>query len=365
MNNKPLFHLLIATLLLPSFALAESAPTPTFHHHRRHHRRHHHPRVILVKPEEAEIPTVEPVIVTAHPLSDTQLASLNANISANAPRMQSPALRATMSDFSPDKETLRIAAQGSADFSPHDQASCSTVDMRPQFGDLRNQDGVGWCFAEAGADLLSQKLGKRVSMMDLSILYYQQNGIVQQSKTPSSQMADWAGGSTAYAMAAVAHRGNICSEAEMPDDFSQAYLAKPLKAGEDISSRLNRVQILDKDYFRHINDAVSNKLQNSDITCTAANDLREMFPMLNLPTLIAALKDGDDALSVLNWLRQLDCRNPIPVPKDLNIVDETAKEGEGQTLMANIDANLNRGQALGISYNYGPFNLGSKYTAGK
>jgi hypothetical protein len=47
--------------------------------------------------------------------------------------------------------------------------ACSTIDLRPKLGAPRDQGDSGWCFAHTAADLLSVKLGKRVSAYDLAI----------------------------------------------------------------------------------------------------------------------------------------------------------------------------------------------------
>lgn len=49
---------------------------------------------------------------------------------------------------------------------------CSPIDLRPKLGPPRDQDDTGWCFAHTAADLLSAKLGKRVSAYDLAINYH-------------------------------------------------------------------------------------------------------------------------------------------------------------------------------------------------
>lgn len=46
---------------------------------------------------------------------------------------------------------------------------CSKVDLRPQFGPVTNQDGTGWCYAYAAADLVSFKLKKPVSPVDIAL----------------------------------------------------------------------------------------------------------------------------------------------------------------------------------------------------
>ncbi|MBL7542656.1 MAG: hypothetical protein JNL11_02520 [Bdellovibrionaceae bacterium] len=46
------------------------------------------------------------------------------------------------------------------------------TDLRNQaLGEVRDQDSIGWCYAFAGADLLTYKLGRKVSAVDLAMNY--------------------------------------------------------------------------------------------------------------------------------------------------------------------------------------------------
>lgn len=47
--------------------------------------------------------------------------------------------------------------------------SCSRIDLRPSLGEPRDQRESGWCFAHVAADLLTQKIGERVSASDLAL----------------------------------------------------------------------------------------------------------------------------------------------------------------------------------------------------
>lgn len=49
--------------------------------------------------------------------------------------------------------------------------SCETVDLRDQLGPILNQDGAGLCYAYTTADIVSFKLGKRVSPVDIALQY--------------------------------------------------------------------------------------------------------------------------------------------------------------------------------------------------
>lgn len=49
--------------------------------------------------------------------------------------------------------------------------SCAAVDYRSDLGPPRNQGDTSWCFAHTSADLVSQSIGQRVSAFDLAAQY--------------------------------------------------------------------------------------------------------------------------------------------------------------------------------------------------
>lgn len=49
--------------------------------------------------------------------------------------------------------------------------TCENVDLREQLGPVQNQDGTGLCYAYTAADLVSFKMGRRVSPLDIALQY--------------------------------------------------------------------------------------------------------------------------------------------------------------------------------------------------
>jgi hypothetical protein len=50
-------------------------------------------------------------------------------------------------------------------------STCSDIDLRPSLGPARDQGISMWCYAHSAADLVSQKIGQRVSAFDLATTY--------------------------------------------------------------------------------------------------------------------------------------------------------------------------------------------------
>ncbi|AZZ38123.1 hypothetical protein CIK05_15380 [Bdellovibrio sp. qaytius] len=49
--------------------------------------------------------------------------------------------------------------------------TCENIDLRDQLGPVLNQDGTGLCYAYSAADIISFKLGRRVSPVDIALQY--------------------------------------------------------------------------------------------------------------------------------------------------------------------------------------------------
>lgn len=50
-------------------------------------------------------------------------------------------------------------------------SQCESVDLRSKLGPILNQDGTGLCYAYTAADLVSYRLGRRVSPVDIALQY--------------------------------------------------------------------------------------------------------------------------------------------------------------------------------------------------
>ncbi|RZA00092.1 MAG: hypothetical protein EOP11_18685, partial [Proteobacteria bacterium] len=69
------------------------------------------------------------------------------------------ALEVPMNEYKPFKE--RTSA-----------GSCRPTNLSKEMGPVRNQSGMGWCFASVAADILSHAVKKRLSDVDLSLQYF-------------------------------------------------------------------------------------------------------------------------------------------------------------------------------------------------
>lgn len=114
------------------------------------------------------------------------------------------------------------------------QDNCSTINLdTTALGSNRNQDNSNWCFANVAADLLSYKLGKKVSSADVKINY--DKWYLKEHPWLNAIYGKQEGGITRVALQTTLEAG-VCLE----DDFPSGIRAKfKLKAGQGIPKAKN------------------------------------------------------------------------------------------------------------------------------
>lgn len=97
---------------------------------------------------------------------------------------------------------------------------CSPVDLREKFGEVRNQDSVGWCYAFAAADMLSFKTGVRVSATDIAVNHTaQEKSHLKRVMTGKGELdLSERGGYPYFALEQSIKRG-VCRESDSPSEF--------------------------------------------------------------------------------------------------------------------------------------------------
>jgi hypothetical protein len=100
------------------------------------------------------------------------------------------------------------------------EASCSPVDLRAQVGAVRDQGNSDWCASFVGADLISAKLGYRVSATSVGINYYYSKRSAFEEKF-LNQMMQIPAGEFGGALMTTVLQTNLpsenCNEADLPD----------------------------------------------------------------------------------------------------------------------------------------------------
>lgn len=109
---------------------------------------------------------------------------------------------------------------------------CSRIDLRNDvLGPARDQGQIGWCFAFTAADLISHRIGKRVSVSDLAMNYYRK--FDGKAASEEYQKGFQESGGVGKALE-VARDTGVCLEKDMP---SNNFLTFDLRSGK-ISERV-------------------------------------------------------------------------------------------------------------------------------
>lgn len=116
--------------------------------------------------------------------------------------------------------------------------SCGEFDLRSQFGAVRDQGHIGWCYAFAYADLLGQtlkmKVPDKVSAMDVATTYASNDAsFYGKSLEQRNAVLDLKIASDSYL-----ERGRLCTESQIPSETMKKAVSDPFAAlsGEEDES---------------------------------------------------------------------------------------------------------------------------------
>jgi len=209
-----------------------------------------------------------------------------------------------------------------------EKSKCApSVDLRgPKLGPVRNQDGVGWCYAFAASDLLSYKLGKTVSAMGIALAY--NDGWISYIRKAvfKSSEANIEGGSADSAINTAMSHG-LCLENQLKSEDNGA--------GE-LMYNIVRVESLK-----------SSSSKPTEI-CNWCEDnlIKPMFPSLGLKDLTGVLKNSSRATLIQNFSDKA-CQPKIKVNYK---VKSTFMAHDKRQLFDTIDDQLNKKNIIAISY---------------
>ncbi len=249
---------------------------------------------------------------------------------------------------------------------------CSNVDNRSDLlGPVRNQDSVGWCFAYAAADLVSYKLGTKISAFDLGLSYFQtkegKKTIIKASDKPTDinnpYKTDYAGGAIQNSIATLYKQGGACKEDDLhSDDFKQSSVAFALM--KDGSSKVDLEKfystIEDKDVRDFIENIEGYKRKNQDgfynnekALCETLGNTHLLFPDLDLATILGTIEGAKNSGNAIDWLQYLSCngkRIPLPDKTNLRAGNVQKEQMLGHMLLPEIDEQLDKGNILQATY---------------
>lgn len=180
---------------------------------------------------------------------------------------------------------------------PTDEDSCPTVDLRNEFdfGAVRNQKNLLWCYAYAAADIVSFKLKKQVSPFDLALSTIQQFMINDPTLRPS-YITDVPGGNIEVLSQAIAKYG-VCDAVKFSasNDFSAPALPEVEK---DVTQLVRGYRA------GHLNEAQIRKA-----FLNSGTKYHAVFPTSSQEDLVQALlHDEDTTYPLVGFVNQI-CAN--------------------------------------------------------
>lgn len=214
---------------------------------------------------------------------------------------------------------------------------CSTVDLRgPKLGPVRHQDSIGWCSAFALADMVSYRLGKKISAAHIAQVHRKTwEPRIRASQFKEDQLIDLKLGLHPSIAMENLKPGGFCLESEVPseDNANGQYLAL-LEKLSSFKKELNTY----------------NKVHNEEQACSI---LKSLFPNLDPKLALNVLKASSN-YEYFSDLVMKSCKSRVP-GNHLELEDNIRPDFD------RIDSILNRKDVVGINFN--PHMLGDKNVA--
>ena len=210
------------------------------------------------------------------------------------------------------------------------EANCSPVDLRSKMGPIRNQDGVGWCYSFAAADMLTFKNGgsPRVSAADLAAQYIDVSPQYQ-SRTNNMWLSHKnLNGGHIYSALQLAEKNGTCDETKIPSEIN---------GGPQIAQAYR--DLYASAYYR-------NDPKHKSLCAAQASKYRKFFPATS-PTEILAVLNTEPPWRVVHKLFGMNCQQRRPAGISPGEIGLARKPDIGKVL----NQELEQGQPVGIGYN--------------
>ncbi len=249
------------------------------------------------------------------------------------------------------------------------ESQCSNIDNRrkPLKNTVRDQDGIGWCYAYTAADLLSHKYGKIVSAFDVANNYNNEemrSWLAQDVfGVRESEMED---GRIKSAIKHSVDRG-VCLERNVrSSDFNFARtseLVDELKKLEEYKDSFDQ-SIKSSGHYSSQGSSVNakkrqlarQKIKHKKIVdffgdCSQLNGAswRNLFPGITNQQIIDVLFRSGKT-DIINEMVKEGCRNKRVVLEDIEVKTTGILFSDSKDHLDVVDEQLNKNNIVGISY---------------
>jgi hypothetical protein len=223
---------------------------------------------------------------------------------------------------------LRSRAVEGREATARESQYCRPVDLRgPRLGPVRDQDSIGWCYAFSAADLLSYRLGERISAADLAVQHnaYDLRARARtwvRSLGGNSLPAE--GGWPKTAIDAAAQRGGACRERDFRSDDT------------GYNNLMDAMRLLQRGRDR-----------DTEMCEVAACGV---FPRLSTSEIQDVLQSSPAAAT--SELADRACRPRIPL-EGIRVAQMYRPTSRTSTMIEKVDELLNRNEPIEASYQTG------------
>lgn len=197
-------------------------------------------------------------------------------------------------------------------------SACSSVDLREdaRMPKIRMQGDVSWCYAAVAADLLSFKIGKTISYLDLALM-----------SNPGKKALETKAGGSIDDVLDYAKKSGYCLEEEFPENQGKFHVAR-------VNEEFKKIENL---YF------------SRDRSCNGFDKTSEAFPHETLDGYLKILKKAKAPVQLVQGLESSNCPKRIPTPPHLTWVKNTRKTS-GAKILEIVDTQLSQKNPVGIGY---------------
>jgi hypothetical protein len=201
----------------------------------------------------------------------------------------------------------------------------------------RNQDGVGWCYAYTAADLLSFRLKKKISAVSL---YNSGQSIENDISDLQGKGGDIGDSIETY----LKKKNGLCLEEDLPSsDFKFCTY-------RNYSKFLNALYLSIKEKTFSDNQCLKDNLNSAfpGVNFSMVNDYTNRYGTHNLA----------------EYLFDLKCKKRSFTGYTVKPITQNSPYVNKDTLLKNIDSLLNKGEIVGLSYNYNVLDENDEKTGG-
>ncbi len=226
----------------------------------------------------------------------------------------------------------KYRSQGLASARAEEKKCQPAVDLRNEvLGEVRDQDSIGWCYAFAGAELLTYKIGKKVSAVDVAMNYNDGwfNNILKRVGWGEQDFAGASAQGIGTAISNTKEKGGACLETNLRSE-DNGY--------STIMSNLTEIDNIKKK---------SGSFQSS--TCPSA--VQRVFPSIQAKEFMDIAENSSRA-TLMSMLSDKACKPRIRLKGvEVEYVSPSFFSGDTADVFNQIDKQLNRKNILAIAYN--------------